>query len=143
MRRLYNKPQITATCTSSYFSSVHIRLLPFHKLARIKQLSASSQRSINIPVLQDPHLNPSSHSSLSMAAQTPRNCHCDTFKFRVLHPEPDSVTEYICSMCFNKNYKWIYPLPENFTIEKGSLVSLSIYTFGKGELMHIVSNPTL
>jgi hypothetical protein len=117
-----------------------------------KSFFASSQLITKISALQDPHLNPFSHSSLSMAAQThphsspslkkyPGNCHCGAFKFQVLLPEIDSVTECNCSICFKKSYKWIYPLPENFTVEKGSLATLSSYTFGKDELMHLVSNP--
>jgi hypothetical protein len=73
----------------------------------------------------------------------PENCHCGAFKFHVLLPKLESVTECNCSICFKKSYKWIYPLPENFTIDKGSLASLSSYTFGKDELMHLVSNPVL
>ena len=71
------------------------------------------------------------------------NCHCGAFKFSIQIPELTSVTECNCSICFKKSYKWIYPLPENFTIEKGSLASLSCYTFGKGEMEHMVINPLL
>jgi hypothetical protein len=47
------------------------------------------------------------------------NCHCGAFKFRVQIPELATVTECNCSICFRKGYKWIFPNPDSFTIEKG------------------------
>jgi hypothetical protein len=67
----------------------------------------------------------------------PGNCHCGAFKFHLLIPELNFVTECNCSICFKKGYKWIYPSPGSFVIEKGE-GGLRGYKFGNGEVVHKV-----
>jgi hypothetical protein len=50
-----------------------------------------------------------------MAEATPElktyygNCHCGAFKFNLKLLEIASVTSCNCSICFRKDYKWVFP----------------------------------
>lgn len=76
-----------------------------------------------------------------MAESTPElktyqgNCHCGAFKFNIKIPELTSVTECNCSICFKKGYKWVFPGPGCFTVEKGE-GNLKDYRFGKCSILH-------
>jgi hypothetical protein len=63
------------------------------------------------------------------------NCHCGAFKFNIRIPELASVTECDCSICFKKAYKWIFPGPNCFNIEKGD-GTLKEYEFGRKSMAH-------
>lgn len=63
------------------------------------------------------------------------NCHCGAFKFNIRIPELTSATECNCSICFKKAYKWVFPGPDCFTIEKGDGI-LKEYEFGKKTMAH-------
>lgn len=63
------------------------------------------------------------------------NCHCGAFKFSVKLPEPTSVTECDCSICFKRGYKWVFPGKDNFIIEKGES-ALTDYEFADKKMAH-------
>jgi hypothetical protein len=65
------------------------------------------------------------------------NCHCGVFKFNIKIPEPTSVTECNCKICFKRGYKWVLPFAGCFTIEKGDK-SLKDYELGTGSMLHKV-----
>jgi hypothetical protein len=79
-----------------------------------------------------------------MAEATPElktyhgNCHCGAFKFSLKLPEITSVMGCNCSICFRKDYKWVFPGVGAFTIEKGE-GTLKDYEFGPKSMAHQVS----
>jgi hypothetical protein len=135
---LYGKPQ-PATCTSPHFPNVYLH---FQKLKSI----VLSPLGLQLPFPSTNLQNSLSFSHVSNSNSTmtspvlkkyPGNCHCGAFKFHLLIPELISVTECNCSICFKKGYKWIYPPPGRFVVEKGE-GDLREYGFGKGEIVHKV-----
>jgi hypothetical protein len=79
-----------------------------------------------------------------MAEATPElktyhgNCHCGAFKFNLKLPEITSVMGCNCSICFRKDYKWVFPGAGGFSIEKGE-GTLKDYEFGPKSMAHQVS----
>ncbi len=67
------------------------------------------------------------------------NCHCGAFVYEAELPEITTVTECPCSICRKKGYLFVLTnSKKNFSVVRGSLESLSEYTFGTKAMHHKV-----
>lgn len=65
------------------------------------------------------------------------NCHCGAFKFSVKFPEVKTATACNCSVCFKKNYLWLFPAEGDLIIERGE-GTLTDYEFAGKTMAHRV-----
>lgn len=67
------------------------------------------------------------------------SCHCGAYKYHVKVPDISETGVVVCncSICFRKNYVWLFPQPGNFVVDEGE-GKLVEYKFGAGKMSHKV-----
>ncbi|ELQ40025.1 hypothetical protein OOU_Y34scaffold00464g108 [Pyricularia oryzae Y34] len=65
------------------------------------------------------------------------NCRCAAFVFEVTIPKIKEVEICKCSICYKKNYAFLFVDKKDLRVVKGSMEDFTTYTFGEGIMKHM------